>query len=194
MRYATVLPLVFMSLVLGPAGADAAPEEATSEDAADQGGNEAVIQAVQEGHQLVQRRQYAEAIEAYQRAVEVPGTDSWPWYFVACAQRSAGQLDDALASFQGVAEAAAENDAALKGRALMNIAWVHESRRDWTAARAAWQSYIAFAEAHAAIERHVATARQRLDVITAIEDLEAAYVDVRQRIAAEPEQTGNSSN
>ena len=189
MRYATVLPLVVMTLVLGPAGADAAPEEAT-----ERAGHEVVIQAVQEGHQLVQRRQYAEAIEAYQRAVEAAGPDRWPWYFVACAQRAAGELDDALASFLGVAQAAGENDTALQGRALMNVAWVHESRRDWTAARAAWQSYIAFAEGHAAIERHVATARQRLDVITAIEDLEAAYVDVRQRIAAEPEQTGNSSN
>lgn len=146
-----------------------------------------------EGHRLFTNNEHEAALQSYQSALEVQPDDAMAVYLIACAQRATGDLDAALASFQRSASLAG-SDAALEARALMNVAFVQEARRDLPAAREAWQAYITFAEAHQTIPTYVPNARERLDAITAVEELEAAYAPVRQRIeerAASQESSGD---
>lgn len=138
---------------------------------------------IAEGHRLTKNNELPAALRAYQRALEVRRDDAMATYFVACVQRAQGNLDQALASFQEAARLAGDQDPVLNARALMNIAFVREAQRDFTAAREAWRAYVAFIEGHARVPDYTANARQRLDAITTWEELDQAYEPVRQRIA-----------
>jgi tetratricopeptide (TPR) repeat protein len=141
------------------------------------------LERLVEGHRLFANNQHDAALRAYTSALEARRDDAFATYLVACTQRAAGTLDEALATMRRAATLAGADDA-LEARALFNVGLIQEARRDLAAAREAWRAYIAFAESHEGLRTYVANARQRLDVITAVEELNAAYEPVRQRIAA----------
>lgn len=140
------------------------------------------VDRLQEGHRLYANNQHEAALTAYQAALDARSGDGYATYFVATTQRAAGNLDEALATFQLALERSNEDDA-LHARVLMNIAFLQEQRREFEAAREAWRAYIEFAEAHQDVATYVSNARQRLDAINAEVELDAAYEPVRQRIA-----------
>ncbi len=141
------------------------------------------LQRLVEGHRLFANNEHDGALRAYRGALQAMSDDPLATYLVACSLRATDNLDEALSSFQRAATLSRDDDA-LHARALFNVALVQEARREYEAAREAWRAYIAYAEAHQDITTYVANARQRLDAITAIEELNAAYEPVRQRIAA----------
>lgn len=143
----------------------------------------AYLQRLVEGHRLFANNEHEAALRAYQAALEERADDAMATYLIGCAHRAMGSLDDALAAFQEAARLAGEPEAALQARALFNVAMVQEARRELEAAREAWRAYIAFAESHQSVPTYAENARQRLGVITAVEELDAAYAPVRQRIA-----------
>ncbi len=149
--------------------------------------------ALAEGHRLYANSQPEAALEAYQRALGVMANDSMATYYSACAQRAAGDLDGAIATFRQAIERGSDGDDATQARALWNIAMIEEGRRSFDAAREAWRAYITFAEAHQSATTYVVNARQRLDAITAIEELDAAYQGVRERIAARAAESAESA-
>lgn len=160
----------------------AAPASAPAEEGAGEGAR--YLQHLVEGHRLYGENQHEAALRAYRSALEVMEDDALATYFVGCAQRAMGDLEEAVASFERAAELAGEGDAALQARALWNVAATQEARRELAAARRAWRAYIAFAESHQRVTTYVANARQRLGAITSVEELDAAYGPVRERIAA----------
>jgi len=159
-------------------GVASAEQEGPSPDAV-----AAYVEATGEGHRLYSNGRYDEAERMYRSAAEALPSDAAALYFVACTQRARGDLEEALETFRAAAERGAESDAALQARALMNIAFIQEARGDLSGARLAWSAYVDFAEGHAGMTTYASNAEQRLSAITAVEELDAAYEAVRQRIA-----------
>ncbi len=155
---------------------------AWAEDAAERV-DEEYIERIAEGHRLYSNGAHQEALRAYRAALEEIPNDPMATYLVGCAQRALGQLDEALATFRSVVRLAGADDAAMHARALFNVALVQEARRDLVAATEAWQVYIAYAESHQNVPTYVANARQRLEAIQRVQELDTAYAPVRQRIA-----------
>lgn len=155
--------------------------------------SEEFVEQITEGHRLVVNNEHEAALRAYNRALQEGSDDAMATYFIACVQRATDNLDEALESFQSAARLAGDSNATLKLRALMNIAFVQEARRDLAAARAAWRAYIEFAEANSSARSYVQNARQRLDAITSWEELDAAYGPVRERIQAGESESSSSS-
>lgn len=166
------------ALIVVLAAASAARAEQAARSREDAQYNERIA----EGHRLTKNNELPAALRAYQRALEVRRDDAMATYFIACVHRAQGDLDQALTSFQEVVRLAGDQDPVLHARALMNIAFVREAQRDFTAAREAWRAYTAFIEGHARVPDYTANARQRLDAITTWEELDQAYEPVRRRI------------
>lgn len=145
----------------------------------------AYLERIVEGHRLYRNNEHEAALRAYRAALEGRADDPLATFFVGCAQRATGDLDGALATFRRAVELAGDSDASLHAQALWNVAMVQEARRELGEAREAWRAYITYAEAHSRVTTFVANARQRLDAITGVEELEATYVPVRERIAAD---------
>lgn len=173
MRFLAGLSVVTMILSSSTVWAESSDDE-----------SDEFVEQVTEGHRLFANNEREAALRAYRRALREGSNDAMATYFIACAQRAEGDLDEALESFQSAARLAGDSNAALKVRALMGVAFVQEARRDFAAARAAWRAYIEYAEAHSSARSYIQNARQRLDVITSWEELDAAYGPVRERIQA----------
>jgi tetratricopeptide (TPR) repeat protein len=156
---------------------------AWAEDAASRRADQAYMSHISEGHELFTNGSHDAALRAYREALTERRDDAAATYFIACAQRALGQNDEALASFRRAAQLAGSDDEALHARALMNVALVQELRRDLVAAAEAWQVYVAYAETHQRVPTYVANARQRLEAIQRVQELDTTYDAVRQRIA-----------
>ena len=139
-------------------------------------------EAIEDGNRLYRSGDHEGALRAYRRALESGENEAMATFFVATAQRATGDLDGALASFRRTVTLAEGDNLAYRARALWNVAMILEARRDFTAAREAYRAYIAFAESQPGVITYAANARQRLDAITAVEELDATYEAVRERI------------
>ena len=156
------------------------------------GDDSAYLERIVEGHRLFTNNERDRALRAYRDALEARPDDARATYYVACSLRATGELQEALETFRRAASLAGDDDA-LHAHALFNVALVLEALRDLPAAQEAWRAYIAFAESHQNVATYVANARQRLEAITAVQELDTAYQPVRQRIA-ERAAHANSSN
>ncbi len=166
------------SLILCMTSASAWAEQSSADDSEAE-----YLQRLVEGHRLFGNNEHEAALRAYQAALEARPDDAQATYLIGCVHRAMSNLDEALESFQQAAQFAGEDNAALKARALMNVAFVCESQGELQAAREAWRAYITFAESHSGVTTFISNARQRLDTITNMEELDTAYGPVRQRIA-----------
>jgi tetratricopeptide (TPR) repeat protein len=142
-------------------------------------------QHIQEGHRLFVNGSHAEALQAYQSALSEQPNDPMAIYLMGCAQRALSQWSQSLDSFQRAARLAGADDEALHARALMNVALLYEVQNQLSPSIEAWQVYIAYAESHQRVPTYVANARQRLEAIQRVQQLETSYTAVRQRIQEE---------
>ncbi|NMC68431.1 MAG: tetratricopeptide repeat protein, partial [Myxococcales bacterium] len=139
--------------------------------------------AIQRGHRAFIARDFDTALAAYREAAMATPPLPIAHYFIGAAQRAKGQLDEALESFRTVSRLAGDSDAALKAKALMNIAWTLEQKQDLAGAREAWLEYKTWCTTHASIAGFPQTADERVAAIERIQQLDQAYAAVRQRIA-----------
>jgi tetratricopeptide (TPR) repeat protein len=146
--------------------------------------SEEYTEQINDGHRQFANNDRDAALRAYRRALREGSDNAMATYYIACVQRAEGDFDAALETFQESARLAGESNPSLKARALMNIAFVQEARRDFPAAREAWRAYISFIESHSDVRSYVPNARERIAAITAWEELDAAYAPVRERIQA----------
>ncbi len=148
--------------------------------------------AIQRGHRAFIARDFDTALAAYREAAMATPPLPIAHYFIGSAQRAKGQLDEALESFRTVSRLAGESDAGLKAKALMNVAWTLELKRDLAGAREAWLEYKTWCTTHASIAGFPQTADERVAAIDTIRQLDEAYAAVRQRIAEREQQAAQN--
>jgi tetratricopeptide (TPR) repeat protein len=139
--------------------------------------------AVADGNAKFGAKDFLGALEAYKKAVSIAPNDPLGNYLVAEAQLAQGNIADAQAAL-AAAEKVGDKRPDVMGKVLFLQADSKEREKKWADAKTAWGRYNEWASKHdASAVPQTATAR-----IQAIDDyakLDAAYEEVRKRIAAE---------
>ncbi|MBN1771400.1 MAG: hypothetical protein JXB32_09075 [Deltaproteobacteria bacterium] len=148
--------------------------------------------AIQRGHRAFLARDFDTALAAYREAAMATPPLPIAHYFIGSAQRAKGQFDEALESFRTVSRLAGETDAGLKAKALMNVAWTLEAKRDLAGAKEAWLEYKTWCTTHASIAGFPQTADERIAAIDTVRQLDETYAAVRQRIAEREQQAAQN--
>lgn len=180
---AALLSLGLSLAVAGPASAQDAP------------GADAYTQRVQQGIALLVSGDAGGSMSVFRQAIASDGNRPEAIFYLACANRMAGNLQDAVTGFERAADMA-DSQPRWRARALEGVAMTLERMHgQLEQARAAWQAYVQFADTNAAIA-HPQMGRARIQAIDVMVEQERAYVSVRERIAArerENAQGGSSS-
>lgn len=153
-----------------------------------------------EGNARFAEKDYAGALAAYGKAVQLAPGDPLGHYMVAEANLAQGKLAEAEAALKA-AEKAGDKRPDVLGKVMFLEADVKEREADattdakeraqrWAEARAGWARYGEWAAAHGDAGAVPQTPAARVKAIDDYAKLEAAYVEVRQRIAAEKADAG----
>jgi tetratricopeptide (TPR) repeat protein len=147
----------------------------------------AYTRAVQRGHDGAKRADWQTATDGYGEAASIRPRSGEPVLFQAMMLRARGDLPGALARFREAArltEATGQAEDGARAKALLGIAMVLESQRQFPDARTAFQAYVSFAESHGSVTTYPAVGRARVQAIDRVDELDQAYREVRERIAA----------
>jgi tetratricopeptide (TPR) repeat protein len=160
-----------------PAATPAAP-------AADAPGADEYTQRVQRGIERLLAGDNSGATGAFREAIAMDAARPIAPYYLAAAQRVAGNLQDALTGFQSAVQLArTANDGRWTARCLQGVAETLERIEGRTEdARTAWQEYVRFADSNQPVS-DPAMGRARVQAIDVMMEQERAYVQVRTRIA-----------
>lgn len=145
---------------------------------------------VQEGIQQLMSGDARNAVNTFREASQMGGTPRpEAAYYVAAAQRLAGDLEDALESFRQAATVAqSANAPRWQARCLHGVASTLERLEGRIEeARTAWQEYTRFADSHSTVAE-TSVGRARVQAIDVMNEQEQVYVNVRQRIAEREEE------
>jgi tetratricopeptide (TPR) repeat protein len=137
--------------------------------------------ACREGNTKYAARDFAGAIAAYQKAIEVDPNNGLGHYFLGEAQLAAGNLVEAEAAWNR-ASLATDKDPALRARVLFVLADLKERQKKWDDARAAWQMYFDWATKYPNAGAFPGSAQSRQQAIDSAKKQDAAYSVVRARI------------
>jgi hypothetical protein len=139
--------------------------------------------AVADGNAKFGAKDFPGALEAYKKAATIAPNDPIGNYLIAEAQLAQGNIADAQTAL-AAAEKVGDKRPDVMGKVLFLQADSKEREKKWADAKTAWGRYNEWASKHdAGAVPQSATAR-----IQAIDDyakLDAAYDEVRKRIAAE---------
>lgn len=147
----------------------------------------AYTRALQRGHDGAKRADWQTATDGYGEAASIRPRSGEPVLFQAMMMRARGDLPGALTRFREaarLAESSGAGEDATRAKALLGIAMVLESQRQFPDARTAFQAYVSFAESHASVTAFPAVGRTRVQAIDRVDELDQAYREVRERIAA----------
>src|SRR5580698_5523474 len=129
-------------------------------------------------------RDFDGAIELYRKAIDRAPHQALGYYLLGEAQLATGNLPDAETSWARAAQEAGEKDPALQARILFVTADLKERQKKWEDAKAAWQTYLDWANHFPDAGVFPATAQSRLTILDTVIKQDKAYEIVRQRIAA----------
>lgn len=127
---------------------------------------------------------YEGAIDAYRKAIGRSPHQALAYYLLGEAQLVSGSLTDAEASWSRAAVEVGEKDPALRAKILFVTADLKERQKKWEDAKAAWQTYLDWANRFPDAGVFPATAQSRLTILDTVIKQDKAYDVVRQRIAA----------
>jgi tetratricopeptide (TPR) repeat protein len=156
---------------------------ASAEEPASSGGGAKYKEAWKEGNSKYAARDFAGAIAAYQKAIEIEPNNALAHYFLGEAQLAAGSLVEAEAAWNRASLAAGEKDPALRARILFVIADLKERQKKWDEAKLAWQQYLDWSSKYQNAGAFPGSGQSRQQVIEAMMKQDRAYAVVRQRIA-----------
>ena len=132
------------------------------------------------------------ARSAFTDAIAMDGSRPMAPYYLAAANRLAGNLEDALSGFRRAAELGGEHPR-WKGRALQGVAETLERMEGrLEEARTAWQEYVRFADSNATVT-FPQMGRARVSAIDQVLEQENAYQRVRERIAERERENARES-
>lgn len=176
-----LLPAILLAFALAnPAHAQ---EAEAAEEAAPTPGADEYTQRVQAGIQRLVSGDSSGAMSAFREAIEMDSTRPQAPYYLASANRMAGNHEEALTGFRRAAELATDQPR-WRGRALQGVASTLEQMEGRIEeARTAWQEYVRFAESASAVTFPL-LGRARIQAIDVMNEQEQAYIRVRERIAA----------
>lgn len=176
----TAIPVPAWAEGKGPAKK---PSDSSESSSSSSGGSAKYKDAWKDGNSKYAARDFAGAIAAYQKAIEIDPNNALAHYFLGEAQLAAGSLVEAEAAWNRASLAAGEKDPALRARILFVIADLKERQKKWDEARAAWQVYLDWASKYQNAGAFPGSAQSRQQVIDAMTKQDKAYAVVRQRIA-----------
>jgi tetratricopeptide (TPR) repeat protein len=127
---------------------------------------------------------YEGASAAYRKAIERAPHQALAYYLLGEAQLASGNLADAESSWNRAALEVGEKDPALRAKILFVTADLKERQKKWEDAKAAWQTYLDWANRFPDAGVFPATAQSRLTILDTVIKQDKAYEIVRQRIAA----------
>jgi tetratricopeptide (TPR) repeat protein len=137
-----------------------------------------------QGNAKYAARDFDGAIALYRKAIELAPHQALGHYLLGEALLAAGNLTDAEASWGRAAVEGGEKDPALHARVLFVTADLKERQKKWEEAKAAWQTYLDWANRFPDAGVFPASAQSRLVVLDTVIKQDKAYEVVRQRIAA----------
>ncbi len=156
-------------------------------------GADAYTQRVQQGIALLVSGDTGGSMGVFRQAIQSDGNRPEAIYYLACANRMTGNLQDAVTGFERAADVA-EGQPRWRARALAGVAMTLERMHGRTEdARAAWQAYVQFADANAAVA-HPQLGRARIQAVDMMAEQERAYVAVRERIEARERENASSGS
>jgi tetratricopeptide (TPR) repeat protein len=138
-------------------------------------------EACKDGNSKYAARDFAGAIAAYQKAIEIDPNAGIGHYYLGEAQLAAGNLVEAEAAWNR-ASLATDKDPTLRARVLFVLADLKERQKKWDDARAAWQVYIDWATKYPNAGAFPGSGQSRQQAIDSMKKQDAAYAIVRQRI------------
>lgn len=131
-------------------------------------------------------RDFPAAIETYKKAIALAPTNPLGHYLLGEAEIASNNLSEAEAAFTQ-ADNTADKFPQVKAKVLFCIADLKERQKKWDDAKAAWQKYADWSQAHGDAGAMPQTAAARIAAIDEAIKQDKAYDIVRQRIAAEKE-------
>jgi tetratricopeptide (TPR) repeat protein len=137
-----------------------------------------------QGNAKYAARDYDGAIELYRKAIERSPHQGLGYYLLGEAQLASGSLADAEASWTRAALEVGEKDPSLRAKVLFVTADLKERQKKWEDAKAAWQTYLDWANRFPDAGVFPASAQSRLTILDTVIKQDKAYEIVRQRIAA----------
>jgi tetratricopeptide (TPR) repeat protein len=181
-RYYLSFSVLLCSLASAPV---ASAQEAEAEAADAPPSASPYILSVRNGIRLAMARDYDGALAALRGAIQENPSRPHAYYYAGEVHRMNNDLDGALRQFrQGAQIAEQAQDDMLWSRCLKAVAETIERKEGaLQQAREAWQQYARFADSHRTVA-NPEIARARIQAINQVIEQEAAYVAVRQRIAA----------
>ena len=100
------------------------------------------VDAIGKGEAAFQARDFAASTTAFQDAIKVDPKIMLGYYRLGEAQRAAGKLDDADATWQSALGKKGSNE--LKAKVMFVIADLRERQGKWQPAKEAWAAYASF--------------------------------------------------
>lgn len=137
-----------------------------------------------QGNAKYAARDFDGAIAQYRKAIELAPHQALGHYLLGEALLAAGNLTDAEASWSRAALEGGDKDPALQARVLFVTADLKERQKKWEDAKAAWQTYLDWANRFPDVGVFPASAQSRLVILDTVIKQDKAYEVVRQRIAA----------
>jgi tetratricopeptide (TPR) repeat protein len=124
------------------------------------------------------------ALEIFRATIPLAPKNPLGHYYVAEAQLAGGNATDAEATLQQAEPLTDDRNAGLRAKILFLIGDTKERLKKWDEAKAAWQTYLEYAQKHADVA-FASSGTARLQALDDMMKQEKAYVAVRERIAAE---------
>jgi tetratricopeptide (TPR) repeat protein len=185
-RAVFVLSVCAATLASGVLSAEGTPADAKrkrGDGAAALDASQKYRDACSQGNGKYAARDFAGAVEAYRKAIEMDAKNPLGHYLLGEAQLAAGSLAEADAAWNRAALESGERDPALRAKILFVLADLRERQKKWDDAKAAWQVYLDWAAKFPNAGAFVASAQSRQQVIDTMLKQDKAYEIVRQRIA-----------
>jgi tetratricopeptide (TPR) repeat protein len=140
-------------------------------------------EALSQGTGKYAARDFAGAIDAYRRAIELDPKNPLGHYLLGEAQLAAGSLTEADAAWNRAALESSDRDPSLRAKILFVLADLRERQKKWEDAKAAWQVYLDWATRYPKAGAFPASGQSRQQFIDSMLKQDKAYEVVRQRIA-----------
>lgn len=145
------------------------------------------LEILQKGHSAFLIRDFDKAFGFYKQAAEKASKNPVMHYFLGCVLKAKGEHDDAIESFRTAYLMATGKDAGWKGPALVQVALVRESAKEWEEAKKAWQDYIDYAKGKDLAVNATPLAEKRIKAIDKMLEMEEKYAPVRKLIEEQKE-------
>jgi Flp pilus assembly protein TadD len=144
------------------------------------------METIVKGTEKYQSKDITAAIDFYKKAIQLSPRQPLAHYLLGEAYLLNNNLAEAEASFLQAQETSDAKNPTLRSHVLFAVADVYERGKKWEQAKAAWQAYSEHASKLGPDAGAFPTSgAERLKAIQRVIELEAKYVAVRQRIAAE---------